>query len=143
MAKAEHKEVFPVSGEAYYKAVVDYSSYPSFVVGCKSVDVKRNSATEVQVKYSVSLMKDLWYLLRHTENPDTLGMQWELVESDLLKGNTGFWKITNLPKGGCEVIYSIDIEFKIPVPGFILSSLVKGTLPAMLKGFAKKAAANG
>jgi hypothetical protein len=37
------------------------------------------------------------------------------------------------------VKYSIDIDFNFPVPGFIVSKLVKSGLPSMIRSFEKQA----
>jgi coenzyme Q-binding protein COQ10 len=137
MAKAEYTQVVNVPLEKFFDTIVDYDSYPKFVDGCKKVEVKREEGRCV-VKYSVSMMKDLWYTLEQNEDRANGKMNWKLIESDTLKSNAGQWTLKSVDSGKkTEVTYAIDIEFAIPVPSFILSKLVKSSLPSMIRGFEK------
>jgi len=118
---------------------VSYENYPKLVEGCKKVEVERKAAGHARVKYPVSMMKDLWSVLEQTEDRAAGKMSWKLVDTDnTIKSNVGEWTLKPSADGSkTEVTYKIDIEFGIPVPGFILSKLVKGSLPTMVKGFEK------
>jgi ribosome-associated toxin RatA of RatAB toxin-antitoxin module len=144
MAKASLTEKMKVSKARYFKAVTNYASYPEFVAGCGSVDVKRERGNEAapgkpgiaRVTYAVEVMgQKLDYTLDHIEDIDAGTISWKLASSAFVKHNEGLWTIRETGSDSCEVTYDIDIEFKIPVPGFILNRLVKGSLPPMLKGF--------
>ncbi len=138
MAKAEIKKTLSVDSNLFFDAVVGYEAYPEFVLGCKKVEVERKAPGQSRVTYHVSMMKDLWYTLDHTEDREKGIITWKLVKSDTLLANEGTWTIRSLGDGKTEVTYAIDIEFNIPVPGFILSKLVKGSLPSMIDGFEKQ-----
>lgn len=139
MAKAEITQIVNVPMDQFFEVITDYDSYPKFVEGCKKVEVKRKKGSKTaEVKYHVSLMKDLWYLLEQTEDKKNGKMSWKLIESDTLKGNVGSWTLVPTEDGKkTEVTYEIDIEFGVPVPGFILSKLIKTSLPSMIRGFEK------
>lgn len=138
MAQAEYSQVVDVPMEKFFDTIVGYENYPKFVDGCKKVEVERKAAGHARVKYHVSMMKDLWYTLEQTEDRAAGKMSWKLIESDTLKSNVGEWRLKSTADGAkTEITYQIDIEFNIPVPGFILSKLVKGSLPQMVKGFEK------
>ena len=139
MAKAELTEVVDVPMKDLFDTITRYEDYPQFVAGCKKVEVERKAPGQARVKYHVSMMKDLWYLLDHHEDREKGILTWKLIESDTLTANSGTWTLKELPGGKTSVTYAIDIEFNIPVPGFILSKLVKGSLPSMVKGFATQA----
>ncbi len=139
MADAEIKEKLKVSKEKLFKAITQYEDYPKFVENVTRVEVKRTSPTTARVVYWVSLMKDVSYTLDLTEDFEAGTVKWTLVESDFFKKNNGSWKIKALGDAECEAVYALDVDFKIPVPGFILSKLVKGNLPGMLKSFEKQA----
>jgi ribosome-associated toxin RatA of RatAB toxin-antitoxin module len=139
MAQAEIHEVLPVDAEKLYSVVTRYEDYPKFVEGCTSAEVERKDRDKIQVRYQVSMMKDISYTLEHSEDPASGRASWTLVESDVLKKNTGSWEVKSLGAGKCDVHYQVEIEFKIPVPGFVLSRLIKGSLPAMIKNFQERA----
>ena len=140
MAQAEYRDVFNVPKEKLYSVITQYENYPKFVQGCQSVDVSRQSGGETRVVYSVSLMsKEVTYTLVHTEDPAEGKMNWSLIDSDFFKKNTGGWTIKELSPGKTEIVYSLEVEFKVPVPGFILNRLIKNSLPELVKSFEKKA----
>ncbi len=139
MAQAEFKEVIQVDRDRLFQAITSYEEYPKFVEGCKSVQVQKRTEGQARVSYQVSMMKDVSYTLDHQEDSQNGKVQWTLVESDAFKKNSGLWELKSLGNGKTEVLYRLDVEFKIPVPGFILNRLVKGSLPEMVKSFVKKA----
>lgn len=138
MAKAELTRVVPFSKDAFFDTIVKYEDYPQFVTGCKKIEVERKAPGQSRVTYHVNLMKDLWYKLDHVEDREKGVVTWKLVDSDLLKGNAGTWTLKDLGNGQCEVKYEIEIDFKIWVPGPILNTLVKGSLPSMLSDYEKQ-----
>jgi len=139
MAQADIEKKMEVSKEKLFEVVTRYEDYPQFVDGCKKVEVQRKGPGKARVTYHVSLIKDISYTLDHEEDLETGSIKWSLVESDFLKKNTGSWKIGASGEMESDVRYEIDIEFGIPVPGLILRKLVKGSLPAMIKNFEKRA----
>lgn len=139
MAKADINEVLNVGYDALFDTIIDYTKYPKFVDGCTKVEVLSSKDGKSRVKYSVSLIKDVSYVLDHIEDRKKGTIDWKLVEGDLIKANQGQWTLKKIDDNKTDVTYKIDIEFKIPVPSLILGRLVKGNLPSMIKGFAKEA----
>jgi ribosome-associated toxin RatA of RatAB toxin-antitoxin module len=89
----------------------------------------------------MNIVREVAYTLDHVEKADQGKLEWRLVSSDLLKKNNGSWTVKDAGPGKSEVQYTVEIEFNIPVPSFVLSSLVKSSIPAMIKGFEKQAKA--
>lgn len=139
MAQAEIHEVVDVDQGKLFATILDYENYPKFVDGCKSIKVDRKGAGRTLVTYNVSMIKDITYTLELTENAAAGRVDWKLIESDTIKKNSGTWLLKSAGPGKTDVTYSIEIDFKIPVPGLILNKLVKGSLPAMVKSFVKQA----
>lgn len=139
MAQAEYHEVLTVEKEKLLSAITHYEDYPQFIDGCKSVKVERMGDV-IRVSYHVNLMsQDVMYTLDHRENSKAGTVEWNLVESNFFKKNTGKWEVKPAGTGKTDVLYSLEVEFKVPVPGFILNRLVKGSLPGMVKSFEKHA----
>jgi ribosome-associated toxin RatA of RatAB toxin-antitoxin module len=139
MANAEIHEVLPVGLDKLWDTIVRYEEYPKFVDGCTSVKVERKGTGHARATYHVSMMKDVTYTLDHKEDKEKGVVEWSLVESDAFKKNTGRWELRSAGPDKTDVRYSLDVDFKIPVPGFILNGLVKKSLPGMLKNFEKQA----
>jgi ribosome-associated toxin RatA of RatAB toxin-antitoxin module len=140
MAHAEHHDVLSVGKDQLLAAITQYENYPKFIDGCQSVQVERQPSGAVRVSYHVNLMsKDVMYTLDHRENLAAGTIEWSLVESNFFKKNNGKWEVKSAGAGKTDVLYSLEVEFKVPVPGFILNRLVKGSLPGMVKSFEKQA----
>lgn len=141
MAQATRTEVFDVPADKFYKAVIDYKSYPNFVDGVKSVDVQNESADGATVKLSLSIIKEISYTIKLTHKPNQ-EVSWSFVSGDLMKVNNGRWTIKDLGNNKSEVTYSLEVELKgfMPGLGMIEKTLVNTNLPLTMKAFAKQAA---
>ncbi len=140
MAQAEFREVLTVDQKKLFEIITRYDQYPEFVEGCKAVNILRVGENEVRVEYQVNVMsQEVNYTLDHRHDVETGRVEWTLVDSNFFKKNNGKWELRSKGKGKTEVFYALDIEFKVPVPGFILNRLIKGSLPGMVKSFEKRA----
>ena len=139
MAQAEFHQVLSVSKDKLWDAITRYEDYPKFVEGCTSVKVERKAAGHARVTFHVSMMKDVVYTLDQKEDKDQGLIEWTLVESDAFKKNSGRWKLTDAGTGKTDTHYNVELDFKIPVPGFILNGLIKKNLPVLVKSFEKQA----
>jgi ribosome-associated toxin RatA of RatAB toxin-antitoxin module len=141
MAKAEKKEIFDVPADKFYKAIIDYKSYPQFVDGVESVEIKNESTDGATVTMNLNLIKKISYTIKlnHTPNKE---VNWSLVSGDMMKINNGKWTLKDLGQARTEVTYSLEVEFKgfLPGLGLIEKTLVNTNLPLAMKAFAKKAA---
>ena len=141
MARAERTEIFDVPVDKFYKAIIDYRSYPKFVDGMKSVEVQSESGDGATVKFNLNLIKEISYVLKlsHRSNQE---VSWNLVSGDLMKVNNGKWTLKDLGGARTEVTYSLEVELKgfLPGLGMVEKTLVSTNLPLNMKAFAKRAA---
>ncbi len=141
MARAERTEIFDVPADKLYKAITDYKSYPSFVDGMRSVEVQTESVDGATVKFNLSLIKEISYMIKLAHKPN-LEVSWSLVTGDMMKVNNGKWTLKDLGGNKTEVTYSLEVELKgfLPGLGMIEKTLVTTNLPLNMKAFAKRAA---
>jgi len=141
MARAERTEIYDVPVDKFYKAIIDYQAYPSFVDGMKSVDIQIENENGATVKFLLSLMKEISYILKLSYKPNQ-EVSWTLVTGDMMKINNGKWSLKDLGNNKTEVTYSLEMELKgfIPGLGMIEKTLVNTNLPLNMKAFAKRAA---
>ena len=144
MGSAERKEEIKIPLRQLYNVICDYGSYPEFVTGMKAAEVL-GSPEEGQdkVRFDLELVKRLRYevLMKRsiaTDNHAAI-VQWELIEGDLLKKNSGRWELKALSPELTEVKYSLEVEFNFRVPGFILKGLIANSLPLAIREFADRA----
>lgn len=140
MARAERTEIFDVPVDKFYKAIIDYSNYPLFVDGVKSVNLISSGENSAQVTMNLNIIKEISYTIDLKEIPNK-EVNWSLVKGDLMKTNNGRWTLKDLG-GKTEVTYSLEVELKgfFPGLGMIEKTLVNTNLPLTMKSFAKRAA---
>ncbi len=141
MAQAEFRETLSVEPKKLLEVITGYDSYPEFVDGCRSATMTRSPQSDlIRVSYQVSVMsQDVTYTLDHRHDLKSGRVDWVLVESNFFKKNTGRWEVRPTAQGKSDVLYTLEVDFKVPVPGFILNRLVKGSLPGMVRSFEKRA----
>ena len=138
MAKADIEEVLDVPKDKLFDVITRYEEYPEFVTGVRKIEVERKGPGKARCKYHVSMIKDIEYTLDITDDRDAGTIQWSLVESDAMKVNNGFWKLTAEGDDQTHVRYELEVEFSFPVPGFVLKKLVKGSLGPMVRSFEER-----
>jgi len=140
MATAMHEDVLDVNIDKLFVVITNYKEYPDFVTGITKVEVLEDQDSKARVKYYVSLMKEVEYVLDHVADKAAGTIKWTLVESPFFKKNEGSWQLTAAGDNQTSVKYETDTEFSFPVPGFVLRKLIKTSLPPMVRSFGKRAA---
>lgn len=139
MASGEIEKTLDINFDDLFNVISDFESYPGFVKGVKEVKIEKLSDKKARGVYQVSFMKDFSYTLDLTTDREKGEISWTLIESDFFKKSDGSWTLKKKGEAQTEVRYWVDVEFKIPVPGFILKGLVKGDLPKMIASFEDEA----
>jgi len=136
MAQASVSELVPCEASKFFSVIMDFERYPDFlpeVSDCKIVD-SGDDYTDVEM--TVTFIKTAKYTIR-VRNETDKKVWWELVEGDLFKKNNGLWELEAVGSQ-TQVKYSLEVDFKIFVPGMIAKKAVKVSLPAMVKNFKKR-----
>lgn len=145
MAEASKTVEMDSTPEQLWSVITDYENYPKFINTVSSVKVLSRENGKARVQYGIELLgKQITYVLDHVEQSPNR-MTWSLVESGILKSNSGGWEI-KAQDSKIEVTYRLALEFKIFVPGMVLNGLVKSSLPQMLEqvaGRVKEVHGNG
>jgi len=139
MASGEIEKTLDIEMNDLFNVIADFESYPEFVKGVKEVKIQKINDKKSKGVYKVSFMKDFTYTLDLTTDAEKGEVSWTLIESDFFKKSDGSWTLKKEGPGKTHVRYWVDVEFKIPVPGFILKGLVKGDLPKMIASFEAEA----
>ena len=93
---------------------------------------------QIDVTFRIYLVKEITYTLRFTLNPPH-EVIWKLKRGDLMKKNSGRWKLDELEKGLTDATYDLDVEFGLWVPKAVTEMLVQKSLPDTLERFKKRA----
>ena len=134
MAGAAREEVFEVSAEKYYAALIDYKHYPKLLSEVDSIEVLEFSETSARIQYTINIVKSFQYTLKMTQKRPEI-LSWELESGSFFKKNTGKWTITPMGPQKCKVSYSLEVEFKVFAPAAITNKLVAVNLPRMMQAF--------
>lgn len=125
--------------ETVFQVIRDFGSYPDFLNTTETAKEKKLKSG-VQVDFTVRVVKTIHYTLKFKiEEPHTI--EWELVRGDLMKKNTGAWRLKKLSESLTETTYEIDIDFGWLVPKIILEQVTKTQLPETLDAFKERAEA--
>ena len=138
MAAASITESFNCTSDEFYSIVSDYVNYPKFlseVTKCRVMEEKGNCKL---IEFQIFLIKNFTYRLWMKETAGKR-LDWEFDSGDLFKASNGHWEIQ--PDGDgrcCKATYSVDVKFKIFVPGPVANTLVKANLPNMVASYHKR-----
>jgi ribosome-associated toxin RatA of RatAB toxin-antitoxin module len=125
--------------EALYDVAADVASYPSWASGVKEVEVLGVDASGRVDRARFVLegfVKEIEYVLRYThDRPNSLS--WVAEESDDLKMLEGSYRF-NPTDGATEVVYSLSVEPKFTIPGFLRRQAEKQIVTTALRGLRKR-----
>ena len=116
MAKASLSKELDIDRATFLKVVQDFENYPKFVDGMKKSKILKKEGIKTRVQYDISMMKDVQYVLDHECDEAAGLLKWWLVQSDFFNKNDGSWEVKELGPKKIHVTYSLDVDFKIPVP---------------------------
>lgn len=129
--------------EALYDVAADVGSYPEWASGVKEVEILQNDeeGRVDRARFVVEgFIKEIEYVLQYThDRPNTLS--WVAEESDDLKMLEGSYQFSPID-GATEVVYSLTVEPKFTVPGFLRRQAEKQIVTTALRGLRKRVSEN-
>lgn len=131
--------------EELYDAAADVAAYPDWASGVKEVevlDVDPNGQVHRARFVLEGFVKEIQYVLKYThDRPNVLS--WVAEESDDLKMLEGSYQFDPTEDGATEVVYSLTVEPKFIIPGFIKRQAEKQIVTTALRGLRKRVARKG
>lgn len=127
------------SPDVLYDAAADVASYPEWASGVKEVEVlETDSEGRVDRARFVleGFIKEIEYVLKYTHDRPNI-LSWTAEESDDLKMLEGSYQFTP-SDGATEVVYSLTVEPKFTIPGFIKRQAEKQIVTTALRGLRKR-----
>lgn len=127
------------TAEALYDVAADVASYPDWASGIKEVEVlESDSDGRVdRARFVVEgFVKEIEYVLKYTH--DRPGMlSWVAEESNDLKMLEGSYQFAP-SDGATEVVYSLTVEPKFTIPGFLKRQAERQIVTTALRGLRKR-----
>src|SRR5262245_51621122 len=109
MPQARVEVVIAVPPERLWDVITDWERYPEFLPELKDVKVHEASHDAYEVSHTVALIKRISYRLRFRADPPR-GLTWELVDSNLLKKNSGAWVLRPEGPGGASTRATYEVD---------------------------------
>lgn len=131
--------------EALYDVAADIATYPEWATGVKEVEVLGlDSEGRVDRARFVleGFVKEIEYVLKYThDRPHVLS--WVAEPSNDLEMLEGSYQFGPTDDGATEVVYTLSVEPKFILPGFIKRQAEKQIVTTALRGLRKRVAGTG
>jgi ribosome-associated toxin RatA of RatAB toxin-antitoxin module len=128
LARATPREVYDV--------VVDFPAYPRLFPELKEAHVLSTSGTVSRVEFRAHMVLPIRYVLDlacvgAAPAGAPLTVDWTYVEGEIVTNSVGGWRFS--PDGdGTAVEYTVSLDVKAPLPGFVLRKVTDGLVSASI-----------
>lgn len=128
------------STEELYDVAADVSAYPEWASGVREVevlDLDEEGRVDRARFVLDGFVKEIEYVLKYThDRPDALS--WVAEESDDLKMLEGSYQFSPTDGGSTEVVYTLTVDTKFTIPGFIKRQAEKQIVNTALRGLRRR-----
>ncbi len=123
----------------FFEVITDFEHYAEFVPSLKKATVLEKKGEVYVVEQQIELLKKRISFTLRLEGKPGKSLSWSLVKGDLLKANSGAWKLEKKGKNEINATYSVDLEVGMLVPKAVVNTLASADLPKMLAAFKTRA----
>ncbi|MBI2566400.1 MAG: SRPBCC family protein [Candidatus Schekmanbacteria bacterium] len=117
-----------------YQVVADFDRYPEFMSDHQAAQIIARSDRIVEVRFTIVIVKAFDFEVVHTMDPGR-SIDW-VHRKGPFKHCEGGWHFAPSADGlETDVRYRIAVDPGFFIPGFIVKSLIEGTLPRTLNTF--------
>ena len=117
------------------EVVLDLEDYPRWAEGMKDVQVteRDEQGRPVLARFVVDArVAEIDYVLRYDHGGPHL--TWRLERGDVVRQLDGEYRVHERGDGTCEVVYSLEVDVTLPVPGFLKKRAARVILDTSLRG---------
>lgn len=117
-------EVMVIAGspKRCYEVVAEFSSYPQWAGDIKEVEVRQTDSegrpTLVAFR-AAAFGRSTSYTLSYDYSKAPSELSWVQTEGDLTTRLDGTYAFEPTGEGETEVTYHLDVELRVPLPGFV------------------------
>ncbi|MHB8263313.1 MAG: SRPBCC family protein [Acidimicrobiales bacterium] len=105
-----------------YEVVIDFNHYPEWVSDLKEVIVQStdNTGRPEEVAFRAAAFgRSTSYTLKYDYSHSPAVVAWNLLQGDLTTVLDGSYKFENVDDTKTEVTYTLEVDLKVPLPGFV------------------------
>jgi ribosome-associated toxin RatA of RatAB toxin-antitoxin module len=118
-----------------YDVVVDFPVYPRLFPELKGARVVSTTGAVVRVEFLAHMVLPIRYVLDLTCTPEPasgpLTVDWTYVEGEVVTNSMGGWRFS-AEGDGVAVEYTVSLDVRAPLPGFVLRKVTDGLVSASL-----------
>jgi ribosome-associated toxin RatA of RatAB toxin-antitoxin module len=116
-----------------YDVVVDFPSYPRLFPELKEARVLSRTGNVARVEFRAHMVLPIRYVLDLTCEADGSlpTVDWTYVEGEIVTSSVGSWRFT-AEGDGTAVDYTVSLDVRAPLPGFVLRKVTDGLVSASL-----------
>jgi len=119
---ATERMVVAASPEQCFAVVADIERYTEWAGDIKAVTVARRDeqARPAEVTFRAGAFgRSTSYTLVYDYSDVPRTLAWKQIAGDLTSKLDGDYRFRLVPDGGTEVTYTLEVELRVPLPGFI------------------------
>jgi hypothetical protein len=108
--------------EHCYEVLTAFEAYPEWAADIKSVtvDERDDQGRAVRVTFRAAAFgRSTSYTLRYDYHAAPAELSWTQVAGDLTRRLDGSYELVSSGDGATEITYSLVVDLKVPLPGFV------------------------
>ncbi len=124
-----------------YDVAADLSLYPDWAQSVKAVDVLETDDGGLPNRASFrvdAMLKEISYELVYKHDVPNL-MSWTAVPGPDIEAMEGSYEFTETDDGGTSVVYALQVETTLVLPGFLRKQAEKTLVSTALRGLKRRA----
>jgi ribosome-associated toxin RatA of RatAB toxin-antitoxin module len=119
-----------------YDVVVDFPAYPRLFPELKQARVVSTVGDVTRVEFRAHMVLPIRYVLDLTcrgaaADGAPLTIDWTYVEGEVVTSSVGGWRLSR-EGDGTAVEYTVSLDVRAPLPGFVLRKVTDGLVSASL-----------
>ena len=119
---ATERMVVAAPAEQCFAVLVDVERYPEWAADIKDVSVVSRDAEgrPLEVTWRAGAFgRSTSYTLRYDYSAAPTKLSWKQIAGDLTSKLDGTYSFERSDNGSTEVTYTLEVELRVPLPGFI------------------------
>ena len=119
---ATERMVVAAPAEQCFAVLVDVERYPEWAADIKDVSVvsRDSEGRPLEVTWRAGAFgRSTSYTLRYDYSAAPTKLSWKQIAGDLTSKLDGTYSFERSDNGSTEVTYTLEVELRVPLPGFI------------------------
>ena len=120
--QASDRLIVRATPEHCFDVVTDFERYPEWAADVKAVTVEKRDSDgrPVEVAFRAAAFgRSTSYTLEYDYSAAPAELSWVQAKGDLTSRLDGRYEFVPTGDGDTEVVYSLSVELRVPIPGFV------------------------